>query len=81
MAPIPINSERVESPVLLAHYPVMPQSLAKIIVHAVYSAKDRRPFLCGKSLRETWRRCLGGIPAHHDCQPLACLGLIQLLQS
>jgi len=28
----------------------MPQSLAKILVHTVFSTKDRRPFLRGKLL-------------------------------
>jgi REP element-mobilizing transposase RayT len=43
----------------------MPQSLAKILVHTIFSTKERRPFLRDKSLRY-----LGGILAHHDYQPL-----------
>ena len=34
----------------------MPQSLAKILVHTVFSTKDRRPFLRDKSLREELHR-------------------------
>jgi REP element-mobilizing transposase RayT len=48
----------------------MPQSLAKILVHTIFSTKERRPFLRDKSLREELHRYLGGILAHHDCQPL-----------
>ena len=40
----------------------MPQSLAKIIVHTVFSTKDRRPFLRDRPLRDELHRYLGGIP-------------------
>jgi REP element-mobilizing transposase RayT len=53
----------------------MPQSLAKILVHTVFSTKDRRPFLRDKSLREELHRYLGGILTHHDCQPLIIGGV------
>lgn len=53
----------------------MPQSLAKILVHAVFSTKDRRPFLRDKPLREELHRYLGGILAKHDCQPLIIGGV------
>ena len=53
----------------------MPQSLAKILVHTVFSTKDRRPFLREKSLRDELHRYLGGILAHHDCQPLIIGGV------
>jgi|SRR5690242_17039526 len=49
----------------------MPQSLSKIIVHTIFSTKDRRPFLRDKALREELHYYLGGILAHHDCQPLS----------
>jgi hypothetical protein len=39
----------------------MPQSLSKILVHTVFSTKDRRPFLRDKPLREELHRYLGGI--------------------
>ena len=53
----------------------MPQSLAKILVHTVFSTKDRRPFLRDKSLREELHRYLGGILTNHDCQPLIIGGV------
>jgi REP element-mobilizing transposase RayT len=53
----------------------MSQSLAKIILHAVFSTKDRRPFLRDKPVREELHRYLGGILAGHDCQPLTIGGV------
>lgn len=53
----------------------MSQSLAKILVHTVFSTKDRRPFLRGKSLREELHRYLGGILLNHNCQPLIIGGV------
>ncbi len=48
----------------------MSQSLAKILVHTVFSTKDRRPFLRDKALREELHHYLGGILANLDCQPI-----------
>lgn len=48
----------------------MPQSLAKILVHTVFSTKDRRPFLRDKILREEVHRYLGGILTNHDCHSI-----------
>jgi len=53
----------------------MSQSLAKILVHTVFSTKDRRPFLRDNVLREELHRYLGGILANHDCQPLIIGGV------
>jgi REP element-mobilizing transposase RayT len=53
----------------------MPQSLAKIILHTVFSTKDRRPFLRDKILREELHRYLGGILTNLDCQPLIIGGV------
>ncbi len=53
----------------------MPQSLAKILVHTVFSTKDRRPLLREKSLREELHCHLGGILANHECQPLIIGGV------
>jgi putative transposase len=48
----------------------MAQSLSKILIHTVFSTKERRPFLRDKTLREELHRYLGGIIANHDCQPI-----------
>jgi putative transposase len=53
----------------------MPQSLAKILVHAVFSTKDRRPFLRQRTLREELHAYLGGILSHLDCQPVIVNGV------
>ena len=53
----------------------MPQSLAKILVHTVFSTKDRRPLLRDRSLREELHRYLGGILTHLDCQPIIVGGV------
>ena len=69
------NPERVESNDGFKHHPAMPQSLAKIIVHTVFSTKDRRPFLRDKPLREELHRYLGGILTNLDCQPIIIGGV------
>src|SRR5204863_1620267 len=53
----------------------MAQSLAKILVHTVFSTKDRRPFLRDRALREELHRYLGGILTNHDCQPIIVGGV------
>src|SRR5271168_4882265 len=53
----------------------MPQSLAKILVHAVFSTKERRPFLRDAALRVELHHYLGGILANLDCQPIIAGGV------
>jgi REP element-mobilizing transposase RayT len=53
----------------------MPQSLAKILVHAVFSTKDRRPFLRDTALRQQLHHYLGGILKNLDCQPFVVGGV------
>ncbi len=53
----------------------MPQSLAKILVHTVFSTKDRRPLLRDRALREELHRYLGGILTNLDCQPIIVGGV------
>jgi REP element-mobilizing transposase RayT len=53
----------------------MPQSLAKILVHTVFSTKDRRPYLRDKALREEMHRYLGGILSNLNCQPIIVGGV------
>jgi putative transposase len=53
----------------------MPQSLAKILIHTVFSTKDRRPFLRDQTIREELHRYLGGILHNHDCQPIIVSGV------
>jgi putative transposase len=53
----------------------MPQSLAKILVHSVFSTKDRRPSLRDKPLRDELHRYLGGILVNLECQPIIVGGV------
>jgi len=53
----------------------MSQSLAKILVHGVFSTKDRRPFLHDKNLRDELHRYIGGILNQLDCQPIIIGGI------
>lgn len=53
----------------------MAQSLAKILVHAVFSTKDRRSFLRDKKLREELHNCIGGILNRLNCQPVIVGGV------
>jgi len=48
----------------------MSQSLAKILVHTVFSTKDRRPYLRDKILRDELHHYIGGILTQHACQPI-----------
>jgi REP element-mobilizing transposase RayT len=53
----------------------MAQSLAKILVHTVFSTKERRPFLRDKALREETHRYLGGILGNLECHPIIIGGV------
>jgi putative transposase len=53
----------------------MPQSLSQILIHVVFSTKERRPFLQDQLLREELHRYLGGILAKLECQPLIVGGV------
>jgi len=53
----------------------MPQSLAKILIHTVFSTKDRRPLLRNTELRQELHRYLGGILTNLECQPIIVGGV------
>jgi len=53
----------------------MAQSHATILLHTVFSTKDRSPFLRDEPLREELHRTLGGILTNLDCQPLIIGGV------
>ena len=45
----------------------MPQSLANVLLHIVFSTKERRAFLQNRDLRDEMHRYLAGISAKLDC--------------
>jgi putative transposase len=53
----------------------MPQSLSNILVHTVFSTKDRRPFLQDIELRQELHRYLGGILTNLACPPIIVGGM------
>jgi putative transposase len=53
----------------------MPQSLAQIYLHIVFSTKNRRPFLDDSGLREQMHRYLNGIAQGVGCPLLAVGGV------
>jgi REP element-mobilizing transposase RayT len=53
----------------------MPQSLAQIYLHLVFSTKDRRPFLQDPAIRQKLHSYLKGICKKQDCPWLAVGGV------
>jgi REP element-mobilizing transposase RayT len=45
----------------------MPQSLANVLIHLVFSTKQRRPFLSDPELRDEMHRYLAGIAKNLQC--------------
>jgi REP element-mobilizing transposase RayT len=53
----------------------VPQSLAKILLHVVFSTKERRPQLRDRAFREEMHRYIGGILNGLDCPPIIVGGV------
>jgi REP element-mobilizing transposase RayT len=53
----------------------MPQSLAKILLHLVFSTKERRPLLRDRAFRGEMYRYIGGILNGMDCPSIIVGGL------
>ncbi len=53
----------------------MPQSLSAVYLHAVFSTKERRPFLDDVALRTELHAYLGGISRQLECPPLMIGGV------
>ena len=51
----------------------MPQSLSNLLVHLIFSTKERRPFLRTVAHRAALQRYVGGVSARLDC-PVVCVG-------
>jgi REP element-mobilizing transposase RayT len=54
----------------------MPQSLAQIYLHLVFSTKERRPYLQDRPLREELHAYLGGACNNLGC-PVICVGGVE----
>jgi len=53
----------------------MPQSLSAVYLHAIFSTKDRRPFLRDENLQFSLHRYLGGVSKQLECAPLRIGGV------
>jgi REP element-mobilizing transposase RayT len=53
----------------------MPQSLSKILLHVVFSTKERRPLLRDRAFREEMHGYIGGILNGLDCAPVIVGGV------
>jgi REP element-mobilizing transposase RayT len=53
----------------------MPQSLAQVYLHLIFSTKDRRPFLQNSEIRNEMQHYLGGICNGLDCPILRVGGV------
>ncbi|MEQ8209716.1 MAG: IS200/IS605 family transposase [Lacipirellulaceae bacterium] len=53
----------------------MPQSLANVAIHLVFSTKDRQPFLADEQLRDAMHRQLGGASKTLSCSPMIVGGV------
>jgi len=53
----------------------MAQSLSKILIHTVFSTKERQPYLADRELRDEVHRYLGGILNRLECQAIAIGGV------
>jgi REP element-mobilizing transposase RayT len=52
----------------------MPQSLSNVLVHIVFSTKERRAMLRGRELAVEMHKYLGGISNSLDCPPIIAGG-------
>ena len=53
----------------------MPQSLSAVYIHLVFSTKERRPFLCDKTARDSLHSYLGGISKQLECPTIIVGGV------
>ena len=53
----------------------MPQSLTNVLIHAVYSTKDREPFLLDRADRDAVHKLIGGISNNQGCPVIAVGGV------
>jgi putative transposase len=54
----------------------MGQSLTHLLVHAIFSKKDRRPFLRSEEIRNEIYAYMAGILKNLDCHPIKIGGVV-----
>ena len=54
----------------------MGQSLTHLLVHAIFSTKDRRPFLRSEEIRNEIYAYMAGILKNLDCNPIKIGGVV-----
>ena len=53
----------------------MPQSLARVVLHLVFSTKNRTPFLRDADLRNRLYAYMAGVLQHRGCEPILINGV------
>ena len=53
----------------------MPQSLSRVVVHLVFSTKNRTPWLRDSALRDELYKYMGGILVNVECPPILIGGV------
>jgi REP-associated tyrosine transposase len=53
----------------------MPQSLSRVVVHLVFSTKNRTPWLRDAALRDELYKYMGGILVNAECPPILIGGV------
>jgi len=69
------RTKKVQSPNGAQQSPAMPQSLARVIIHVVFSTKNRVPFLKDPDLRARLHAYMAGILQSIGCEPILINGV------
>jgi putative transposase len=72
---IELGAETPFSPARLWHFASMPQSLSAVYLHAVFSTKERWPYLSDPAFRAEVHSVLAGITNRLDCPPVEIGGM------
>ena len=68
------QNKKVQSPNGAQQSPVMPQSLARVVLHVVVSTKNRVPFLKDRELRARLHAYMAGVLQKIGCEPILING-------
>jgi putative transposase len=70
-----VNPAGVASIAVIPHHAAMPQSLSRVILHSVFSTKERFPCFEDKTFRAEVHAHLGGCAKSLDCLPIQIGGV------